>query len=419
MSRQQIVAAALVIASITTIAALTLTSQAPGKVPDFFCMLCDERWLVDVVLNVLLFLPLGVGLERWGMSARRAFLISVVLSTVVEFLQATVVTGRDPSFRDIATNSTGGWLGAALTHSWRDWVWPEASRRRCFALAMGTLWPTVIVATLWSLQPSISNSRYFGHYAPTDSGLPEFRGKILKMTFRGSPLPRGAFTDQVGVAEAFRARQAWLTATVSEAPTIAWPATIVAIVDQREREALTLSQSGADLLCHVRLRSEDLGLNSPILRLNDALTNGESETPIEIEGGLLGATIAVVARRGINVSRIEVPLTPGAGWMLLYPFDVTTPAVAAVLGLLWMMVITVPLQYLWSLWAIMERRSVGFRLLPLFLAVVVVVVGPPAFGAASATIFEITGVAVGLIAGDRLAQLAKALAQRTKLNWET
>ena len=407
MSRQQIVAAALVLAATTAIAALTLTPQPAGRIPSFFCMFCDERWLVDVVLNVLLFFPLGVGLDRWGASKTRAFIISLVLSSVVEFLQATVVSGRDPSLRDIATNSTGGWLGAAVAHSWRDWVLPEAPRRRWFALAIAILWPAVIVATVWALQPSVSKLRYFGQYAPTDTSLPHFQGEILETSFSGAPLPVGAFTDQVRVVEAFRARQAWLSATVFRPSVIPRPATIIGIVDQREREALTLSQSGADLLCHVRLRSEDLGFNSPTLNLKGALANDESETPIEIEGGLLGATITVVARRGSNVSRRELPLTPGAGWMLLYPFDVTSTSIAAVLGLVWMTLITVPLQYLWSVWALTERRSTAFRALPFLLGVVVLVLAPGAFGAESVTIFEIAGVVVGLIAGDHLARLAR------------
>lgn len=401
-------AAALVLAATLMIATLTLTSQPAGyRAPGFFCMLCDERWLADVLLNVFLFVPLGVGLERWGLSPKRAFLISLIFSALIEFLQATVVTGRDSSLRDIITNSTGGWLGAILAHSRHNWVLPKASRRRWVALAVAILWPAVIASTLWALEPSIRNRRHFGQYAPTDSIIPEFGAEIFGASFHGAPLPIGAFSDQSDVLKAFRSRQAWLTATVAQPPLIAGTATIVAVVDDRKDEDLTLSQSGRDLLCHVRLRSEDIGLNSPTIRLKGALRDEGSGSAIEIEGGLLGATIASVVRRGAEVSQKELVLTPGAGWMLLYPFDLTLPVDSAIFGFLWMTSITLPLQYFWSISVVAGRRRIASRSVPFCLALLLLVPTPWLFGAKSANNFEIAGVIVALISGDQLARLAQ------------
>jgi hypothetical protein len=401
------VAAALVLAAMLMIAALTLTSQPAGWGPSFFCMFCDERWLADVLLNVFLFVPLGVGLERLGLSPKRAFLISLVFSALIEFLQATVVTGRDSSLRDIITNSTGGWLGATLAHSRRNWVLLKASLRRWVALAMAILWSAIIASTLWALEPSIPNRRHFGQYAPTDSIIPEFGAEIFRASFHGAPLPIGAFSDQSDVLKAFRSRKAWLTATVAQPPLIAGTATIVAVVDDRKDEDLTLSQSGRDLLCHVRLRSEDIGLNSPTIRLKGAFRDEGSGSAIEIEGGLLGATIALVVRRGAEISQRELVLTPGAGWMLLYPFDLTLPVDSAIFGFLWMTAITLPLQYFWSLSVVAGRRCIASRSVPFCLALLLLVPAPRLFGARSANNFEIAGVVVALISGDQLARLAQ------------
>jgi hypothetical protein len=402
------VAAGLALAATIMIAALTLTSEPPGfGGPSFLCVLCGEHWVADTLLNVLLFLPLGIALERVGASPKRAFIISLLFSALIGFLQATVITGRDSSLRDIITNSAGGWLGAALSQSWPSLVVPPFSRRKWWALAMTILWPAVITATVWSIEPPIQDRRYFGQYAPTDTILPEFKAEIISAAFHGSALPVGAFTNQSDVLGAFRKREAWLTATVAQPPPTAGLATIIAVVDEREEEALTLSQAGSDLVGHVRLRSDELGLNSPSLRMKHALRRDGSGASIEIGGGLRGAAIVLEARRGAESHRRELALTPGTGWMLLYPFDVSLPWEPRVFGLLWMTALTLPLQYCWTLWASGGHwRAITLRGTPIVLAFLVLSIEPKRFNAASVSIFEIAGVVVGAIAGECLARIA-------------
>ena len=75
----------------------------------------------DIAINLLLFIPLGFGLAAMtqgrGVPPVKAipliFLFSVALSVFVEFLQCWL-PARDPSFIDVATNSTSAILGVFL-----------------------------------------------------------------------------------------------------------------------------------------------------------------------------------------------------------------------------------------------------------------------------------------------------------------
>jgi glycopeptide antibiotics resistance protein len=84
-----------------------------------------ERYLssevTDVVLNVIVFMPLGIGAAlRWG---RRWMIPSIAaaaaLSFGIELTQALEATGRFASATDVVTNTTGAALGFLLGVRWR------------------------------------------------------------------------------------------------------------------------------------------------------------------------------------------------------------------------------------------------------------------------------------------------------------
>lgn len=119
--------------------------------------------LRDLFLNVLLFLPFGMGVtatarQHGAPSIADALLVlaaSVVLSLAVEGLQ-TLLPSRDPSLRDVVANTSGALLGRfallrwqdgvsticrAIGHRWRRlWLirWPGRALCVYFALALLT-----------------------------------------------------------------------------------------------------------------------------------------------------------------------------------------------------------------------------------------------------------------------------------------
>ena len=71
---------------------------------------------VDIVLNVVAFLPFGViAALRWGRRWRTlAIVVAAALSISIELTQALEGLGRSPSATDVVTNTAGAALGFVL-----------------------------------------------------------------------------------------------------------------------------------------------------------------------------------------------------------------------------------------------------------------------------------------------------------------
>ena len=72
---------------------------------------------VEFVLNVVLFVPLGILVvlllrTRWWGAA----LVAVLVSCAIEVVQAIPVLDRETSIADVISNGLGGLLGAVLAH---------------------------------------------------------------------------------------------------------------------------------------------------------------------------------------------------------------------------------------------------------------------------------------------------------------
>src|SRR5712691_3681451 len=105
----------LVVISAALIAFATLTPHAGSRPPfDPLCVVCGEFGGVDVVLNVILFLPLGLGLALAGARPLRAVGGMFAASLSIELLQLFVIPGRDSTIGDVAMNSVGGALGFTI-----------------------------------------------------------------------------------------------------------------------------------------------------------------------------------------------------------------------------------------------------------------------------------------------------------------
>ena len=118
MIPQRVFGRALWIAGLLFIAVLTLTPQYQAtKAPVSLCLLCGDTSILDAILNVLLFIPFGMGLRLAGMSRRRVFAIALLTTVTVETLQYWI-PGRDSSLGDLITNSSGAFIGVICADIW-------------------------------------------------------------------------------------------------------------------------------------------------------------------------------------------------------------------------------------------------------------------------------------------------------------
>src|ERR1700681_448447 len=129
---------AIVVLSLGAIAWLTLRPAHASSSPidSHLCLVCGPYGGVDILLNTLLFVPLGVGLRFRGLSPRKAVLTCFALSLSIETAQAFIVTGRDATLSDILTNTSGGAIGYWSARTAPMWLAPSR-KSAAWPAAMG------------------------------------------------------------------------------------------------------------------------------------------------------------------------------------------------------------------------------------------------------------------------------------------
>lgn len=111
---------------------------------------------LDVVLNILLFMPFGFGLcaklRDRGVSAKAAVLLAwlagALLSYSIEFAQF-YMPARDSGWEDVVTNSTGALLGSCLVLLARSWVQRHLATGEAALEARLSLAPAALLLVLY------------------------------------------------------------------------------------------------------------------------------------------------------------------------------------------------------------------------------------------------------------------------------
>src|SRR5205085_5595030 len=170
---QRRVAIAIVVASLLAIAYLTLRPESGTAESSFWCFKCGDRAAIDVILNIFLFVPLGVGLGLYGLSIRRAALLALACTCLVETLQFWI-PGRDASARDILANFIGGVLGFVLGRRWRVLAMPTRSAARVVASAAILAWLATQLLTAVALQLAPPPEPWWVQLRPDRDNYPSF-----------------------------------------------------------------------------------------------------------------------------------------------------------------------------------------------------------------------------------------------------
>jgi glycopeptide antibiotics resistance protein len=199
----------ILIVSLLGIAALTLfpfrfdfSRGLPGNTSPFFLGSFNKGTsILDVFLNVLLFVPFGFGIasqlrfrnRSWALTFVLAFAGGAICSYCIEFLQI-YVPGRDSGWEDVITNSTGAIVGC-----WVFWNWGEALSRilsnfertieawltplRAAVLLVGYLGVCFAVSIPLQLKTRLSNwdPNAFFLIGGDSSGHGLWRGKIFNL----------------------------------------------------------------------------------------------------------------------------------------------------------------------------------------------------------------------------------------------
>ncbi|NNG16098.1 MAG: VanZ family protein [Gemmatimonadales bacterium] len=339
--------------AVATLIPSPLSEPRVAETP-FWCLVCGPLGLIDVILNVALFLPLGLGLRLLGWPFARIAIVSFLVSFAVESLQFVTILGRDASVSDLITNTSGGLLGGFLAHHRYVLAFPTP-RNAARLLAAGVLAVLgVFLSTVTLLQPDLPRGTWYGIVAPAWPGHGTFEGTVLDARIGVAPISR----DTLPLAPKHR------VALLSGDPILvrfgvgktrpSGLAPLAVVASQEHRTLALLAQHGRDIVAGVRLRASAWRLRSPRIRLNHVIPESAGDTVVAwggFEGGELYA--GGVANQQRHSRRLS--LSVGLGWALLLPIGGGIGPEAGPLNVLWLLILIMPLAY----WAGRSERGLA------------------------------------------------------------
>ena len=323
---QRRVALAFLSISIVTIAFLTLSPALAGERESRWCLVCGREIVGDLLLNVALFVPLGVGLALLGMRRLRALGIALAATMAIELTQGFVLHGRFASVSDIVTNSTGALIGHALGTQWRALLFP--SGRLALRLAGGAIvtWLAILAAAAWLLTPPLDPGDY--RVTTIDDQAASGRTDIVRdvallrevrdppWTDTGDALPGPALTETGhALDEALRQRQLVLLASFRPIP----DDTVIASVHRDgSPPAISIRHADGLLAVVVHTRARALYLHDPTIFWGPlGYLASTRDTLVTLAGGVDGDSIRLFALRDARVfDRSSLGLAP-ALWLYL------------------------------------------------------------------------------------------------------
>ncbi|HEX5385591.1 MAG TPA: VanZ family protein [Gemmatimonadales bacterium] len=378
-----------------------------AKLPTW-CLVCGDLGGVDVTLNVLLFIPFGIGLTLAGVRWRRVILIAAVTSGCIELLQYSAIVGRDASLSDFLTNTLGGALGALIANTARTWLTPRSAPARRLAAAAALVWIAQAVVTAYALTPSLPRSVYWGQHAPDLEQFERFRGQVVSADIGPAEIPEGRLRNSARVRALLLDSATFQAIAVPAGPTPGL-APVASIFDGDKNEIALLGQDGVDLVFRLRTHAVDLRLRPPALRVASAFAAGPADT-VRMSGVLVGNRLVARVSAGSATREAARALSPQWGWSLLLPFHHAFGADTAWVTALWIAAWLAVLGY-WTRQGWTAPASAALVLLATAVAGLVVV--PWVFGFEPAPFTQwlgaVCGAAIGWGAGAWMARSGRRL----------
>ena len=319
------------------VGALTLTS-APDQAArvsetPWSCLACGDAGLTDVILNVLLFLPLGLLARAAGWTVGRTVLTLLLLTVGIELAQANLLTGRDASLGDVLANSSGGCIGWLLLPVLLRSAQPD--RNFATRAAAGLL---VLSGLLWLLGGRgiavafSADAPWVGQPLHLWPGHDQFRGSLQHATINGTSIPNDPL---LAIPERLDSLDLVIDVTRSDTLVSQRPISILRIVDAHQQLQLSLTQRHGDLLLEYRAAASRWLLRTPVWRFENAATIPAN---VAWRWRWIRRADRVVLQSGPQAgpaTESQIPLSATLGWAFVHPFAPAIGALAARWTLLW------------------------------------------------------------------------------------
>jgi len=277
---------------------------------------------MDLLLNVLLFVPFGAGLGLCGLRFRRAVFLALACTCLVEALQFAVVPGRYASFRDILANFAGALIGYLLGRHWRTLVKPSYDDARMLATAAVILWVGTQALTAWAMGISPPPEPWWAQFRPSHDRYPAlFTGRILGVSAGSIQIP---YSDQLPSEDVDVMREqilvgAPLRIVVANVEPTRGAAPIVIIAAGPVLNVVWWLQDGRDGVFGATVRGTRLGLRTPSVRIADVIPGAPADT-LKLAGWYRRGWYELQAENRSGVRHHELRASPSWGWAFVLPF---------------------------------------------------------------------------------------------------
>ena len=181
-------------ASVGAILLLTLFPGEPGVACSIYEFDCGQRSLADALLNIILFVPLGLALGSYRWKILTTCFFALALSGLVELTQV-ILPGRYASTTDLAANVLGAAAGVWLVHSSSRWLYPVPAKANRLAVASVALAIGSWALTGYLLRPAYPSGIYLSEWTPYQL----YHGQVLRASLGSVPLRHFRHLDSQNV----------------------------------------------------------------------------------------------------------------------------------------------------------------------------------------------------------------------------
>ena len=291
----------------------------------------------DVLVNICLYLPLGLILARDGVRITRLAALCALVSGTIELLQATVIPGRRGSPADVVTNLAGALAGFGLYSAARHLRRSRVRGRLVAAGAVAALpvccW--AVSGVLLGPSPPATES-WWGQWAHRLTGMEQFRGSIVSVSFLGRPMPDNRLDSTGMLRDEARAGALSLDITFLSGGITRGPTELAGVADGNGNFVISLEQLGDDLLISWWSRGAALGLHPPRVAISGAVRAAPGER-LRLRASVTGSWVRTSVERADSIHANALRLTPLIGWMNLISAHEILAGAQPLFNLLWML----------------------------------------------------------------------------------
>jgi len=279
---------------------LTPAPHAIGLVDltPWWCIACGEAGTADLLQNLLLFLPIGLGLRaiRWPLPRTAA--VALLLTLGIELTQAALLPGRDAALGDLLANTIGAITGWLLLPSLKSLARPTITTGPRIASATLALFGVQLASSALLLRPTPGTTPWLVETAPPRPDGTRFQGQVLEAELTSTPSATTLSVTAIWAKPTTAGMTTIARLTRSETEGVAGTSVGDGIVSAGLR---TLANAA-------RLRSPIVTTTLPTLNAGDTLKVQLTHAP----GTLTLSTNGITA---------QAPLGAQHGWLLINPFS--------------------------------------------------------------------------------------------------